>query len=67
MTTNIQLSVILEMLIAIESRLNTLIEFQIENENLELFNEESKKHRKIIIQTLKDVYPLLDFVQKGKE
>lgn len=64
MNANVDLSVLLEMLLTIESRQSALIEFQINSDEMDLFNEATQKHREIIIQTLKDKFPLIEVVQR---
>ena len=67
MNENAELSIILDMLLTIESRLSTLIEFQIDSDKLDLFNEATQKHREIIIQKLKGDFPSSIAVeQRGK-
>ena len=44
---NTDLSIIMEMLLTIESRINTLVEFEIKNDELELFNEATQINRDV--------------------
>ncbi|WP_297089449.1 hypothetical protein [uncultured Draconibacterium sp.] len=46
------LSLILEMLLSIEARINALINFSIDKEDIELFNDEIQRQRKIIVRDL---------------
>lgn len=66
MNANLDLSIILEMLVTIESRQSALIEFQVNNSELDLFNDATQKHREIIIQKLKDQFPSLEVERREK-